>query len=63
LWDSWFTTLGPVDDHDRFGTEKTWRVASAYLIRRTGTKVKATYGTGFKAPRCTSSIRITATKI
>jgi vitamin B12 transporter len=51
LWDSWFTTLGArVDDHDRFGTEKTWRVASAYLIRRTGTRVKATYGTGFKAP-------------
>ena len=51
LWDSWFTTLGiRLDDHSRFGSETTYRIASAYLIRQTGTKFKGTYGTGFKAP-------------
>jgi len=51
LWDSWFTTLGVrLDDHNRFGNETTYRITSAYLIRQTGTKIKGTYGTGFKAP-------------
>jgi vitamin B12 transporter len=51
LWDSWFTTLGVrLDDHSRFGSETTYRIASAYLIHQTGTKLKGTYGTGFKAP-------------
>ncbi len=51
LWDSWFTTLGVrLDDHSKFGTKVTYRVASAYLIPHTGTKLKGTYGTGFKAP-------------
>jgi vitamin B12 transporter len=38
------------DDHERFGGKTTYRVAPAYLHRETGTKLKATYGTGFKAP-------------
>lgn len=51
LWDSWFTTLGiRLDDHSKFGNETTYRITSAYLIRRTGTKIKGSYGTGFKAP-------------
>jgi vitamin B12 transporter len=51
LWNSWFTTVGVrFDDHDTFGTETTYRFATAYLVHRTGTKIKATYGTGFKAP-------------
>jgi vitamin B12 transporter len=51
LWDSWFTTLGVrIDDHSRFGSETTYRIASAYLVRQTGTKFRGTYGTGFKAP-------------
>jgi vitamin B12 transporter len=51
LWDSWFTTLGVrFDDHSRFGTKTTYRVATAYLVQQTGTKIKASYGTGFKAP-------------
>ncbi len=51
LWDSCFTTLGVrLDDHSRFGTKVTYRIASAYLIKQTGTKLKGTYGTGFKAP-------------
>jgi len=51
LWDSWFTTLGlRIDDHSRFGTETTYRITSAYLIHRTGTRLKGSFGTGFKAP-------------
>jgi vitamin B12 transporter len=51
LWDSWFTTLGVrLDDHSKFGNETTYRITSAYLIRQTGTKLKGSYGTGFKAP-------------
>ena len=39
------------DDHDnRFGNAATWRVAPTYTIPATGTQIKATYGTGFKAP-------------
>lgn len=51
LWDSFFTTLGiRVDDHSKFGSKATYRIASAYSIDFSGTKLKATYGTGFKAP-------------
>jgi len=51
LWDRLFTTLGVrLDDHSRFGSETTYRIAPAYLIEATGTKLKGTYGTGFKAP-------------
>jgi vitamin B12 transporter len=51
LADSFFATVGVrVDDHQEFGTETTYRIAPAYVIRETGTRVKATYGTGFKAP-------------
>ena len=51
LWDSWFTTLGVrVDDHSRFGTEVTYRLATAYLVQKSDTKIKGSYGTGFKAP-------------
>lgn len=51
LYESFFATLGiRVDDHSRFGSEITYRIAPAYLFKKTGTKIKATYGTGFKAP-------------
>lgn len=51
LWDSWFTTVGVrVDDHEDFGTETTYRITSTYLVHKTGTKIKGTLGTGFKAP-------------
>ncbi|HSM75871.1 MAG TPA: TonB-dependent receptor, partial [Desulfobacterales bacterium] len=39
-----------VDDHSRFGTETTWQVAPSYLSKKTGTTLKASYGTGFRAP-------------
>ncbi len=49
--DRFFTTVGVrADDHERFGTEVTWRVAPTYIHRETGTKIKGSYGTGFKAP-------------
>ena len=38
------------DDNDHFGGKFTYRVAPAYLIRESGTKFKASIGTGFKAP-------------
>ncbi|HET8760146.1 MAG TPA: TonB-dependent receptor [Nitrospiria bacterium] len=38
------------DDHDRFGGETTYRIAPAMLMRGTGTKLKGSVGTGFKAP-------------
>jgi vitamin B12 transporter len=38
------------DDNDRFGGKATYRVAPAYLIPETATKLKGSVGTGFKAP-------------
>ena len=49
--DSIFNTLSVrYDDNDRFGGKVTYRVAPVYLINATGTKLKASVGTGFKAP-------------
>jgi vitamin B12 transporter len=42
-----------VDDNDRFGGVNTWRVSPAYIVPATGTKLKASYGTAFKAPTLT----------
>jgi len=51
LWDSWFSTAGVrVDDHDRFGSKVTYRLTTAYLFKQTDTRLKGSYGTGFKAP-------------
>jgi vitamin B12 transporter len=41
------------DDYDSYGGHTTWRVAPAYIVPWTDTKLKATYGTGFKAPTLT----------
>ena len=38
------------DDNSRFGSRTTWRIAPAWVIESTGTKLKATAGSGFKAP-------------
>jgi vitamin B12 transporter len=38
------------DDNSRFGNKTTWRVAPAWVIEGTGTKLKGSVGTGFKAP-------------
>jgi len=51
LWNSFFTTLGVrSDSHSEFGSEVTYRIASAYLFHETGTRIKGSIGTGFKAP-------------
>ena len=51
LGDSFFSALNVrYDDSSRFGGKVTYRVAPTYLIRSTGTKLKASLGTGFKAP-------------
>jgi len=44
------TTSVRYDDNDRFGGKTTFRIAPAVLIPETGTKFKASVGTGFKAP-------------
>jgi vitamin B12 transporter len=41
------------DNNERFGDKTTWRIAPAYIIPQTNTKLKASYGTGFKAPSLT----------
>ena len=41
------------DIHDTFGGRTTWRVAPAFIVPVTETKLKASYGTGFKAPTLT----------
>ena len=41
---------GRVDTNDTFGTVTTWRAGASYLWAPTDSKVKASYGTAFKAP-------------
>ncbi|MBW1678886.1 MAG: TonB-dependent receptor [Deltaproteobacteria bacterium] len=51
LWDCSFTTIGlRWDDHEKFGSETTFRITQAFLLRDWGTKFKGSYGTGFRAP-------------
>lgn len=39
-----------VDDHERYGSAATWRAAPTLRFPRSGTRIRASYGTGFKAP-------------
>ena len=49
--DTLFNTLSVrYDDNSQFGDKVTYRVAPAYVIAETGTKFKASLGSGFKAP-------------
>ena len=51
LGDHWFSAVNARYDHnDRFGSKVTYRIAPAYVITESGTKLKASVGTGFKAP-------------
>ncbi len=51
LDDRLFATAGArLDVHNQFGTSMTVRLAPAYFIKKTQTRLKATYGTGFKSP-------------
>ncbi len=38
------------DDPENFGDKVTWRATQAVLLPETGTKLRASYGKGFKAP-------------
>ena len=51
LGENFFSTIGArYDNHNQFGSNVTYQIAPAYIIWETGTKLKATFGTGFKAP-------------
>ena len=51
LFDRSFTTVGVrYDDNNRFGGHETWRANELYTIKETNTRLKGSYGTGFKAP-------------
>jgi outer membrane cobalamin receptor len=39
-----------LDDNDSFGSHVTYRLSPAIILPGTETKLKATYGIGFKAP-------------
>ncbi len=41
---------GRYDQPDTANGEFSWRIAPTYLFKESGTQVKGTYGTGFKAP-------------
>jgi vitamin B12 transporter len=49
--EQFFLTAGiRYDSHSQTESSTTYRIAPAYVIEHTGTKLKATLGTGFKAP-------------
>ncbi len=51
LFDRLYLTGGArLDDHENFGRHETYRVTTSFLIPETGTKLRASYGTGFRAP-------------
>jgi len=51
LLETLFITPGlRVDDNEFFGRETTYKISGSYLIPKIGTRFKANWGTGFKAP-------------
>ncbi len=51
LANSFFTSIGVRhDENQKFGGVTTFRIAPAYFLSSTGTKLKMSYGSGFKAP-------------
>jgi len=51
ICDKLFITPGVrVDDNELFGEKTTYKVSAAYVVSETGTRLKANWGTGFKAP-------------
>lgn len=51
FWGRLFVSVGGRhDQNDRYGKVDTYRIAPAYLITETHTKLKASLGAGFKAP-------------
>jgi vitamin B12 transporter len=51
LWDRLFGTAGiRQDEYNVFGSATTYRATAGYLHQETGTKLRGSYGTGFRAP-------------
>jgi len=51
LWDRLFGTAGIRQDvYNVFGSATTYRLTGGYLHQETGTKLRGSYGTGFRAP-------------
>ncbi|TAJ07828.1 MAG: TonB-dependent receptor [Nitrospirae bacterium] len=51
LWDRVFGTAGiRQDSYNVFGTATTYRLTGGYLHKETDTKLRTSYGTGFRAP-------------
>lgn len=51
LWDRVFGTAGlRQDEYNVFGGATTYRVTGGYLYKETGTKLRGSYATGFRAP-------------
>ena len=51
LWDRLFGTAGiRQDEYNVFGSATTYRVTGGYLHHETGTKLRGSYGTGFRTP-------------
>jgi vitamin B12 transporter len=51
LWDRLFGTAGiRQDEYNVFGSATTYRVTGGYLVKETGTKLRGSYATGFRAP-------------
>ncbi len=51
LWDRVFATAGVrQDDYNVFGNATTYRATAGYLHQETGTKIRGSYATGFRAP-------------
>ncbi|MFC2140409.1 TonB-dependent receptor plug domain-containing protein [Candidatus Auribacterota bacterium] len=48
---SFYPTIGiRYDQHNKFGNKTTYKIAPAYILEKTNTKFKGSYGTGFKSP-------------
>src|SRR6266853_4359692 len=51
LGEHWFSALNVrYDDNDRFSSKLTYRIAPTWVSSESGTKLKASVGSGFKAP-------------
>ena len=51
LWDRVFATAGVrQDEYNVFGSATTYRTTAGYLHQETGTKIRSSYATGFRAP-------------
>lgn len=56
LWDRLFATAGfRQEAHNTFGDATTYRMTGGYVLKETGTKIRASYATGFRAPSINES--------